>query len=547
MGIKGLWTVLAPYCEKKSLHEIQGETLAVDLSGWVCDSQNVTEYHIQPKLYLRTIYLLLADIKPIFVLEGDAPELKRDVMAAQNAIQFRGAPPNSGATSNKPNVARRRFRSVLKECETLLKCMGVCCIKGRGEAEATCAVLNSQGVVNAVVSQDSDCFAYGARRVYRNFSVSSSAGGGAMQGSVDCYDADVMFRSIGFGRNKMVALALLCGCDYGVGACGSSINTVVSFLHTVPEEQAINRLVSWVSDSRQFEERARWAALPGRCDRCGHSGRGHAKSGCPVCATHRGCHDNAHKAKLAEVKRELSLRTKALSSGVPFPEPMVMKEFLNASNEEIDLNCLKTPVPSLIQFVKLMSSKLDWSERYCVEKFLPILTKWHLRENVACRKIAPKAIKKKRNPKGVPSYEVLWEDMNGEYDGLIPDDQFEESEDILQVWTSIERQDLMRRYYPDLVEAYEESVKKPAKVKKVREKKNKENQDPNKPKRKYSKKKNTVNDDVLETVNNSLRRLSLNVTDLNSSRAQRQVGLDEYSAYHHGFSKTRAHMRLKYD
>lgn len=57
------------------------------------------------------------------------------------------------------------------------------------------------------------------------------------------------------------------------------------------------------------------------------------------------------RAKLAEVKRELSLRTRALSCGMPFPEPKVMKEFLNASSEHIDLNDLTTPVPSLIQFV----------------------------------------------------------------------------------------------------------------------------------------------------------------------------------------------------
>ncbi|KPI93394.1 Flap endonuclease GEN [Papilio xuthus] len=523
MGIKGLWTVFAPYCEKKSLHEIQGETVAVDLSGWICDSQNVTDYYIQPKLYLRnlffrTVYLLLADIKPIFVLEGDAPELKRDVMAARNAVQFRGAPSQSSKTSDKPDVARRRFRGVLKECESLLKSMGVTCIKGSGEAEATCAQLNAQGVVHAVVSQDSDCFAYGACRVYRNFSVSNSAGGGAMQGSVDCYDADVMFKSNGFGRNKMIALALLCGCDYGVGACGSSINTVVSFLHTVPDDKIIHRLISWVSDTKEYEERGRWASLPGRCDRCGHAGRLHAKKvkmliswvsdtkeyeergrwaslpgrcdrcghagrlhakkGCPVCATGRGCDDKGHKAKVAEVKRELSLRTRALSCGVPFPEPKVMKEFLNATNNHNNQNDLTTPVPSLIQFVKLMCSKLDWTERYCVEKFLPILTKWHLQDTVICRKIKPKEIKKKRNPKGVPSYEVVWDDINGEFEGLIPDDQFEDDEEPRKVWTSIERQDLMRKYYPDLVEIYEESIKKPVKVKKTRQKKDKENQDP---------------------------------------------------------------------
>lgn len=68
-------------------------------------------------LFFRTIYLLLADINPIFVLEGDAPDLKRDVMAARNAIQFRGAAPRSDAAvkNKRPDVARKRFRNVLKE------------------------------------------------------------------------------------------------------------------------------------------------------------------------------------------------------------------------------------------------------------------------------------------------------------------------------------------------------------------------------------------------------------------------------------------------
>lgn len=62
------------------------------------------------------MYLLLADITPIFVLEGDAPELKRDVMAARNAIQFRGAAPKSDKTKANPsNISRQRFKGVLKE------------------------------------------------------------------------------------------------------------------------------------------------------------------------------------------------------------------------------------------------------------------------------------------------------------------------------------------------------------------------------------------------------------------------------------------------
>ncbi|RVE50552.1 hypothetical protein evm_004779 [Chilo suppressalis] len=534
MGVKGLWTVLTPYSEKKSLYEIRGETVAVDLSGWVCDSQNVTDYYVQPKLYLRnlffrTIYLLLADITPIFVLEGDAPELKRDVMAARNAIQFKGAAPRAETTTSKPDVGRKRFRNVLKECENLLRTMGVRCIKGRGEAEATCAQLNAQGLVDAVISQDSDCFAYGARRVYRNFSVSNAAGGGAMQGSVDCYDAQQMFSAIGFGRNKMVALAMLCGCDYGVGACGSSITTVVSFLHTVTDNEIIPRLISWVSDTSRYDELTRWSAAPGRCDRCGHVGRTHLKNGCPVCATHKGCNDLGHKAKLTGVKRELSLRSRALSCGMPFPEPRIMKEFLNTAPENIDLDKLKTPAPSLIQFMNLMTKKLDWTERYCVVKFLPLLTKWHLQNDVPCRTIKPVAIKKKRNPRGVPSYEVVWADIDGQFEGLIPDDQIEEGEDLSTYWTTTERQDLMRQFYPAVVEVYEDSIKKPPKEKKTRAKKKTDVENPEKPKRKYNKRVKKLIDTEMVNLSGSLKKLDLTDTapDLNTSKANVSVSINK--------------------
>lgn len=56
MGIKDLWSILAPFCERKPLYELQGKTVAVDLSCWICEAQNVTEYNIQPRMYLRLVY-----------------------------------------------------------------------------------------------------------------------------------------------------------------------------------------------------------------------------------------------------------------------------------------------------------------------------------------------------------------------------------------------------------------------------------------------------------------------------------------------------------
>ena len=53
MGVKDLWNILSPLSERKPLFELHGKTIAIDLSCWVVDSQNVTDNIAQPKMYLR--------------------------------------------------------------------------------------------------------------------------------------------------------------------------------------------------------------------------------------------------------------------------------------------------------------------------------------------------------------------------------------------------------------------------------------------------------------------------------------------------------------
>lgn len=173
------------------------------------------------------------------MLEGKAPELKHQMIAKRNQIQFRGAKPRQNAPTDtqerlqgaaaaatvqpNKNKGRTRFNYVLKQCEDLIRSMGLQCVQGPGEAEAFCAHLNACGLVDGVISQDSDCFAYGARRVYRNFSLSMQGTAGSIGGSIDIYDLDIVEKTMDFGRNKIIVMALLCGCDYcpeGVGGVG---------------------------------------------------------------------------------------------------------------------------------------------------------------------------------------------------------------------------------------------------------------------------------------------------------------------------------------
>jgi flap endonuclease GEN len=82
MGIKTLWSVLDCCGEKLDLRELRGQTLAVDLAGWVVqDNQcralgggRVAKPHLR-NIFFRASALVGLGIVPVFVLVRDVHKL----------------------------------------------------------------------------------------------------------------------------------------------------------------------------------------------------------------------------------------------------------------------------------------------------------------------------------------------------------------------------------------------------------------------------------------------------------------------------------------
>lgn len=55
----------------------------------------------------------------------------------------------------------------------MLDVLGVPWVTAAGEAEAMCAFLDAQGLVDGCITNDGDTFLYGAQTVYRNFNLNS--------------------------------------------------------------------------------------------------------------------------------------------------------------------------------------------------------------------------------------------------------------------------------------------------------------------------------------------------------------------------------------
>ncbi|XP_058821465.1 flap endonuclease GEN [Topomyia yanbarensis] len=492
MGIKDLWNVLTPYCERKPLFELNNKAVAIDLSGWVCESLNVVDYFVHPRFYLRnlffrTCYLLQTGIVPVFILEGTAPPLKYGVIIKRNQLQFRGARPKKAANCDKevrkrteekkPCVPkeqkRNRFHNVLKQCEELLSALGLVCVQAPGEAEALCAYLNHDNLVYGVVSQDSDCFAYGAIRVFRNFCASQNGG------SVDVYDLEKISQVIDLGQEKIVVMGILAGCDYcPAGVPGVGREAVSKLLGSHSSKDILTRIRSWRKTADTLTELEIKVDDKNICADCGHNGKtfNHRRYGCQDCKTKNGCDDSKWKQQRANIKAEMDVKRKALLQP-EFPPEAIIDEFMVRSCELPKLD-LEWRQPNLVKFIRSISDLLQWNEIYSFQKLLPLLTRWQILALAgnSTKKITialkPDFIKKKRSPKGVASFEIVWKHEDSCFAGLIPEDQIqafldETGNTLESLWSTIEPQDSVEAAYPELVQAFRAPKTKPKRTKKV--------------------------------------------------------------------------------
>ncbi|KAL7753914.1 DNA repair protein rad2 [Sorochytrium milnesiophthora] len=88
MGVKGLWTILAPSSRAIRMESLAGKVLAIDASIWLYqflkalrdkEGNALRNAHIMG-FFRRVCKLLFLGVKPVFVFDGGAPALKRSTV-----------------------------------------------------------------------------------------------------------------------------------------------------------------------------------------------------------------------------------------------------------------------------------------------------------------------------------------------------------------------------------------------------------------------------------------------------------------------------------
>ncbi|KAL5727824.1 hypothetical protein ACHQM5_000971 [Ranunculus cassubicifolius] len=248
MGVKNLWDILES-CKKnyppspsspvssinftfKNSIFFENKRICIDLSCWIVELQNV---------YLKNLFHRLRALIALnccLVFYGSIPAIK--VSTYRRRLGVGGKLELNSHTMPLGRSMGCEFSCMIKEAKLLGKAIGIPCLDGIEEGEVQCALLNAESLCYRCFTADSDIFLFGARTMYRDIDLGNITYFGD-DGHVVCYEMVDIESKVGFGRNSLIALALLLGSDYSPRIHGFGRETACQLVKSFGDHVVLKR------------------------------------------------------------------------------------------------------------------------------------------------------------------------------------------------------------------------------------------------------------------------------------------------------------------
>jgi len=241
------------------LRELRGKVIAIDAYNALyqfltairqpdgtplMDSKGRITSHLSG-LFYRTINIMEAGIKPVYVFDGKPPELKAKEIQERMSVREEAKKKYEEAIAAGDLEAARRYAqlsakltsNMVNDAKRLLDAMGIPWVQAPSEGEAQAAYMAMKGNAWAAASQDYDALLFGAPRLIRNLTIS----GKRKLPRKDVYveikpeliELDKLLKALGLNREQLVDIAILLGTDYNPdGVKGVGPKTALSLIKT---------------------------------------------------------------------------------------------------------------------------------------------------------------------------------------------------------------------------------------------------------------------------------------------------------------------------
>ncbi|KAF2110028.1 hypothetical protein BDV96DRAFT_501784 [Lophiotrema nucula] len=223
-------------------------------------------------------------------------------------------------------------QTMISECQHLLTLFGLPYVTAPMEAEAQCAELVTLGLVDGIVTDDSDTFLFGGTRVYKNMFNAAKF--------VECYLANDLTSEFSLTREKLIAIAQLLGSDYTTGIPGIG---PVNALEIIGEFGDLQNFKDWWTDVQNN-------GRPKDADK-----------------------DNPFR------RRFRRNQTTKLFLPTNFPDPRVAEAYLLPDVDD-DPQPFQWGVPDLDALRTFLSNQIGWSRERTDEVLVPVIKDMNRRE-----------------------------------------------------------------------------------------------------------------------------------------------------------------------
>ncbi|KAL4079493.1 PIN domain-like protein [Scleroderma citrinum] len=248
MGISGLLTTLKSIQVTRHLSDFAGQTLAVDAYVWLhrgiytCATELATgkstvryvDYAMQRIRLLRH-----HSIQPYVVFDGGPLPAKLETESGRRKRREENlAKAKTLTAEGKKSQAREFYAKCVDVTPQMayqlikaLRAEGVQYVVAPYEADAQMAYLERKGLVDGIITEDSDLLVFGCRNVLFKFDCASSTVVNIRRadfGSVTVADGGISLA--GWTDGQFRAMAILSGCDYLPSIPGIGLKTAWSLL-----------------------------------------------------------------------------------------------------------------------------------------------------------------------------------------------------------------------------------------------------------------------------------------------------------------------------
>ncbi|WP_457614922.1 flap endonuclease-1 [Methanopyrus sp.] len=235
MGLAELRELIEP--EETDLKALAGREIAIDAFNALyqflttimkngrplMDSRGRITSHLNGLLY-RTVNLVEEGIKPVYVFDGEPPDLKRETLERRRERKEEAKEKLKRAKTKeeREKYARQVAKldeSLVEDAKKLLDLMGIPWVQAPSEGEAQCAYMARRGDVWATGSQDYDSLLFGSPRLIRNITIvgkrKSPHTGEIVEVKPEIIRLEDVLDQLGLeSREQLVDLAILLGTDY---------------------------------------------------------------------------------------------------------------------------------------------------------------------------------------------------------------------------------------------------------------------------------------------------------------------------------------------